>query len=98
MPHCTSAFTAQSAFYFNCLGGNAAGQVWQFSCGQIKHTGWRQMTAPLDTSLGWPVQRISGGGATFPYPLQLQMLVLDYPTDDAATRRAVYLDDLATAE
>jgi hypothetical protein len=76
---------------------DATGQVWQFSFGQIKHTGWRQMTAPLDTSLGWPVQRISGGGATLTYPLQLQALVLDYPTDNAATG-AVYLDDLATAE
>lgn len=87
-----------SGNFLNAWVEDATGQVWQFSFGQIEHSGWRQMTAPLDTSLDWPVQRISGsGGAALTYPLQLQALVLDYPTDDAAAG-VIYLDDLATVE
>lgn len=72
---------------------DAVGQVWQFSFGAIDHIGWKQMTAPLDTTLDWPVQPISGSATTLSYPLSLNALVLDYPTATAATG-TVYFDDL----
>ncbi len=72
---------------------DAGGQVWQFSFGPINHTGWKRMVAPLDTTLDWPVQPISGSGGALRYPLSLHALVLDYPTSEAAAG-VVYFDDL----
>lgn len=87
-----------SGNFLNVWVRDAREQVWQFSFGQIEHNAWRQLTAALDTDLGWPVQRISGsGGNALTYPLRLEALVLDYPTDEAAAG-VIYVDDLETVE
>jgi hypothetical protein len=86
-----------SGNFLNVWVKDAKDQVWQFSFGQIEHNAWRQLTAPLDTSLGWPVQRISGSSNALTYPLRLEALVLDYPTDEAAAG-VIYVDDLETVE
>jgi len=87
-----------SGNFLNVWVRDAREQVWQFSFGQIEHNAWRQLTAALDTGLGWPVQRISGsGGNALTYPLRLEALVLDYPTDEAAAG-VIYVDDLETVE
>ena len=52
-----------SGNFLNVWVRDAREQVWQFSFGQIEHNAWRQLTAALDTGLGWPVQRISGSGS-----------------------------------
>jgi hypothetical protein len=82
-----------SGNFLNVWVKDAADQVWQFPFGQIKHIGWKQMSAPLDIGGKWPVQVISGPGKPLQYPLQLQALVLDYPTSAAASG-VVYVDDL----
>ena len=82
-----------SGSFLNVWVKDASGQVWQFSFGQIDHSGWQSMIAPLDTTLDWPVQPISGSGGALQYPLSLNALVLDYPTSEAATG-VVYFDDL----
>lgn len=72
---------------------DAAGQVWQFSFGTIDHTGWKRLFAPLDPTLEWPVQPIGGNATTLRYPISLNALVLDYPTNNAAAG-SIYLDNL----
>ncbi len=82
-----------SGAFLNVWVKDAAAQVWQFSFGPITHTGWKQMTAPLDPTLDWPVQPIGGSASTLTFPVSLNALVLDYPTDKAAAG-TIYFDDL----
>ncbi len=82
-----------SGSFLNVWVKDATGQVWQFAFGPIKHTGWKRMSAPLDPSLDWPVQPIGGSATTLTFPVSLNALVLDYPTDTAASG-TVYFDDL----
>lgn len=71
---------------------DATGQVWQFSFGQISHTGWKRMIAPLDTTLEWPVQPVGGNATALKFPVSFHALVLDYPTSDAAAG-VIYFDE-----
>lgn len=82
-----------SESFLNIWVKDAAGQVWQFTFGQIMHTGWKRMFAPLDPTLDWPVQPVGGSATTLRYPISLHALVLDYPTSDAASG-VIYVDDL----
>lgn len=82
-----------SGAFLNVWVKDASGQVWQFSFGPIMHTGWKQMTAPLDPTLDWPVQPIGGSASTLTFPVALNALVLDFPTDKAASG-TIYFDDL----
>ena len=82
-----------SGSFLNVWVKDAAAQVWQFSFGPVTHTGWKQMTAPLDPSLDWPVQPIGGSASTVAFPVALNALVLDYPSDKAAAG-TIYFDDL----
>jgi len=82
-----------SGSFLNVWVRDAAGQIWQFSFGQIMHTGWERMVAPLDPTLDWPVQPIGSSATALTFPVSLHALVLDYPTNAAATGM-VYFDDL----
>jgi uncharacterized protein YraI len=79
--------------FLNVWVKDAAGQIWQFTFGQVKHIGWKPMVAALDTGGKWPVQLISGDGKPLQYPLKLEALVLDYPTAAAASGD-IYVDDM----
>ena len=72
------------------------GQSWQFTFGQIDHTGWLQMVAPLDVTAPWPNGKVgSDTGATrLTYPLTFTALVLDAPEAKDVVG-AIYIDDLA---
>ena len=55
--------------FLNAWVKDAKGLVWQFTFGRVEHTGWQQMVAPLDLSLGWPngpVGHKGGGSPTYP--------------------------------
>ncbi|MBW7884608.1 MAG: SH3 domain-containing protein [Caldilineaceae bacterium] len=82
-----------SKSFLNVWVKDATGQIWQFTFGQIQHTGWREMSAPLNPALDWPVQPIGGSATALTYPLALEALVLDYPENRAASG-VIYLDDL----
>jgi hypothetical protein len=82
-----------SGNFLNIWVQDAKKQLWQFSFGQIDHTGWETMRAPLDPSLDWPVQPVDGNATALRYPLQFFALLLDYPTDNAAAG-TIYVDDL----
>jgi hypothetical protein len=77
---------------------DTGGQAWQFAFGPVSHTGWKSMTAPLDTTAKWPVGIVAGSKSdkTLDFPIKLRALVLDYPTDDAHAG-VIYVDNLSTA-
>lgn len=78
---------------------DAAGQTWQMSFGQIKHTGWQQMTAVLNPGQPWPSGHISGpNNNTIDYPISFQGLVLDDGSDDFRGQGTIYIDDLTSQE
>ncbi len=83
-----------SGNFLNTWVKDASGQLWQFSFGQINHTGWKTMSAPLDPSLDWPVQPVGGNATELVYPLSFYALILDYPASDAH-KGIIYIDDLA---
>ena len=81
--------------FLNAWVKDAKGQVWQYTFGRIAHTGWQEMVAPLDLSLGWPNGPVGSSTSASPtYPLKFQALVLDGWRDDATMQGAVYLDEL----
>ncbi len=84
-----------SGNFLNVWVADAGGQVWQFTFGQINHTGWRTMTAQLDTSGSWPVGIVSGGSGEkkLDFPIRLHSIVLDYPSENAASG-VIYLDTM----
>jgi hypothetical protein len=84
-----------SGNYLNAWLEDRTGQLWQFTFGRIQHSGWQQMTAPLDTTLGWPNERIAGNGeAKLTFPVQLHALVLDNDAASTKAAGAVLVDDL----
>lgn len=71
------------------------GVVWQLSFGRIGHTGWREMTAPIEVNLDWPVQKIAGTDASdITFPIQFYALVLDGVPDDTPQTGVIYVDEL----
>ncbi len=76
-----------------------AGEVRQFTFGQVKHVDWQKMTASLDPAQPWPAGHISGpDNNALDYPLSFQALVLDDGSDDFSGSGEIYLDDLAGEE
>jgi len=88
-----------SGHYLNSWVRDSAGQVRQFPFGQVSHQGWKQMTAPLDTSAAWPQGHISGiDDAQLVFPLSLHALVLDAVPHGKASSGSIFLDDMATSD
>ncbi len=85
-----------SGSFLNAWITDAAGQDWQFTFGQINHTGWAPMTAGFDLSSGWPNQALGANTGVNPiiYPVTLSALVLDGYPDDVEHNGVVYVDDL----
>ena len=81
--------------FLNAWVKDAKGLVWQFTFGRVEHTGWQQMVAPLDLSLGWPNGPVGHkGGGSPTYPLKFQALVLDGWREDTALQGVIYVDEL----
>ncbi|MBN1993296.1 MAG: FHA domain-containing protein [Anaerolineae bacterium] len=78
---------------------DANGQTWQMSFGQVKHTGWQEMTAFLDPGHPWPSAHISGpNNGAIDYPISFQALVLDDGSDTYSGSGTIYIDDLNSQE
>ncbi|HXV97555.1 MAG TPA: flagellar filament outer layer protein FlaA, partial [Anaerolineae bacterium] len=85
--------------FLNLWVKDSAGETWQFSFGQIKHTGWQQMSALISPNQPWPAGHIDGpSNGAIDYPLSFQALVLDDGSDDFSGSGTIYIDDLAGAE
>lgn len=89
-------FGNSSGNYLNAWIQDAIGNIWQFTFGQVKHTGWHWMEAPLDPNLSWPNQLISGTSSDkkLVYPLKFYALVVDGVPDGVAQQGVIYIDDL----
>jgi hypothetical protein len=84
-----------SKHYLNVWIKDAKGETWQFTLGQVKHTGWQQMTAWLDPGAPWPAGHIDGpSNGTIDYPIDFRALALDDVPDSYAGSGAIYVDDL----
>jgi hypothetical protein len=88
-----------SKHFLNVWLRDAAGETWQFTLGQVKHTGWQQMVARLDPGAPWPVAHVDGpSNGAIDYPVDLRALVLDDVPDTFVGSGAIYIDDLRCAE
>jgi tRNA A-37 threonylcarbamoyl transferase component Bud32 len=87
-----------SGAFLNAWLQDGSGQVRQYTFGQIKHTGWQQMSAPIDDSAGWPNVHISGpDSGKLSYPISFNALVLDGVPDGVASKGTIYIDDITTS-
>lgn len=85
--------------FLNVWVKDSAGEMRQYSFGQIKHSGWQQMSALLTPGQPWPAGSISGpDNGVLDYPISFQALVLDDGSDDFSGDGVIYIDDLASAE
>jgi hypothetical protein len=89
-----------SGIFLNCWISDVDQEVWQFSFGQIKHTGWRKMTAVLNpNALSGANRQVSGAiTATMDYPLDFQALVLDHAPNSSNGTGKVYISELTASE
>jgi hypothetical protein len=77
---------------------DGAGETWQFTFGQIDHTGWQQMTANLDPQQRWPITHIDGpSNGAVDYPISFHALVLDDVPENYIGSGTVYVDDLTSS-
>jgi hypothetical protein len=84
-----------SKHYLNVWIRDANAEIWQFSLGQVKHSGWQQMTAWLDPAAAWPAGHIDGpSNGVIDYPIDFRALVLDDIPDSYSGSGAIYVDDL----
>jgi hypothetical protein len=84
-----------SKHYLNVWIKDAKGETWQFSLGQVKHTGWQQMTAWLDPTAPWPTAHIDGpSNNAVDYPIDFRGLALDDVPDSFVGKGTLYIDDL----
>jgi uncharacterized protein YraI len=85
-----------SAHFLNVWVQDARGVMWQFSFGRVSHTGWAQMTAPIDAHAGWPSGKVAGGGGAsdVTYPIKFFAFVVDGVPDGQASTGAIYIDDV----
>ena len=85
-----------SGNFLNAWVQDANDQLWQFTFGQIRHTGWQEIVAPLDLGRGWPNQATGGGPKTASpvYPLRFYALVLDGYREDIPLQGTIYVDEL----
>ncbi|HFD39798.1 MAG TPA: hypothetical protein ENJ31_08165, partial [Anaerolineae bacterium] len=85
--------------YLNIWIKDAKGETWQFTMGQVKHTGWQQMDAWIDPTAPWPAGHIDGpSNGAVDYPIDFRALVLDDVPDSFAGSGAIYIDDLSCAQ
>ena len=78
---------------------DSAGQTWGMTFGQVKHTGWQQMTAALDPAQPWPSGPIDGpDNGQIDYPISFQALTLDDGNDSFSGQGTLYIDDLSSQE
>lgn len=88
-----------SGHFLNGWIKDAGGEVWQFTFGQVKHTGWKQMTAYLGVPQSWPSGHVSGpANGIVEYPIDFHALVLDDAPDTYAGSGVIYVDELYCAE
>jgi hypothetical protein len=90
-----------SDHFLNIWVRDSAGEVRQFTFGQLKPTNanaWQRMTVALDPTAGWPQGSISGtDNGQLDYPISLLALVLD-AVGEQASSGAIYVDELAVAQ
>ena len=88
-----------SGHFLNAWVKDNAGQTWQFTFGQVEHTGWEHMTAYLDPDQPWPTGHISGpDNDVVDYPISFQALVFDYVPDAYGGGGDIYVDDLESVQ
>ena len=88
-----------SGHFLNCWIKDAGGEVWQFPFGQVKHTGWKQMTAYLGVPQAWPGGHVFGpANGMVDYPIDFHGLVLDDVPDIHVGSGVIYVDELYCAE
>ena len=88
-----------SGHFLNAWVKDAGGEIWSFPFGQIKHTGWQQMTAPLDVLGAWPTNHVSGpANGMLDYPASFYAIVLDDAPDISSGSGVIYIDDLSCAD
>jgi serine/threonine-protein kinase len=89
-----------SNHYLNAWIQDSAGEVRQFTFGQIRHAdAWQPMVAALDPKAPWPQGHISGpDNNALDYPISFRGLVLDVVPKTGATKYtgAIFVDDLTT--
>lgn len=83
--------------FLNAWVRDSKGQSWQFTFGQVVHTGWRQMIAPLDVTAPWPNGKIGAntGATSLTYPLTFTALALDAPIE-RGVNGVIYIDDVTS--
>jgi hypothetical protein len=87
-----------SNHYLNTWVKDAEGETWQFTFGQVKHSGWQQMVAWLDTGADWPAGHIDGpSNGALDYPIDFRALVLDDVPDSYTGSGVLFVDDLYSA-
>lgn len=85
--------------FLNAWLKDSQGETWQFSFGQVKHTGWQQMAAFISPNQPWPAGHVDGpSNGVVDYPIRFQGLVLDDGGDDFSGNGIIYIDDLASGE
>lgn len=85
-----------SSHFLNAWVQDSAGEVRQYTFGQITFVGWQQVYAPFDEQAGWPNSHISGpDSGSLDYPVSLYAIVLDGVPDGQASSGAIYIDDIA---
>jgi len=88
-----------SGHFLNLWIRDAAGEVRQYTFGQIAHQGWRQMTAWFDNQRGWPNINVSGpDNGTLDYPVSLYAIVLDALPHGQASSGVIYLDKVTISQ
>lgn len=84
-----------SGHFLNVWIKDKAGEVRAYSFGKVVHQGWQQMVAYFDDAAPWPAGHISGpDNGTLDYPVSFFAFVLDGVPDGAASRGAIYLDEV----
>jgi len=84
-----------SGNFFNVWILDAQGEIWSMHFGEIRHSGWQQMTARLDENRAWPSGHIGGpGNGRIDYPISFYALVLDNIPDSSGGQGIIYVDDL----
>jgi len=84
--------------YLNAWLLDAAGQVWQTSFGQIKHSGWLRLSASLRPGQPWPWGSVSGpDNGAIDFPIDFHAIVLDDAPDGYSGSGAIYLDRITSA-
>ena len=86
-----------SGHFLNAWVGDAAGNLWQFTFGQVNHTGWTSMTATLVPNTTWPNGPIGNAPAQLTSPLSLKALVLDGVPDGQASSGTIYIDAMTAS-